>query len=234
MSRKTLAFDADFASRPTPRTEKAAQHRRLEYRPDVEGLRAVAILLVVAAHAKVPGFSGGFVGVDVFFVLSGYLITGLLVTELRTSRSIRFIDFYARRLGRLLPALLLMTTVTCAAAWILIAPGDQPSQASSAASALLWFSNFHFAFAEMDYFSPGTESDLFLHTWSLGVEEQFYLCWPLLLALAAGAWLGSAEPPNERRVLWTLLLTLLISLTTSAVACMAVRTWRTRIPAPAH
>src|SRR6185437_16120404 len=87
--------------------EQHAEYR-LGYRGDIEGLRAVAILLVVASHAKIPGFSGGYIGVDVFFVLSGYLITALLVRDIRTDGHIRFASFYARRFRRLLPALLLM------------------------------------------------------------------------------------------------------------------------------
>lgn len=157
------------------------EHHRFGYRPDIEGLRAIAILLVVAAHAKLPALAGGFVGVDVFFVLSGYLITSLLIREIRSTGSLRLTDFYLRRLRRLLPALLLMLGVSSLSGWLLLAPFEQPDQASAAASAALWLSNFHFALARMDYFAPGSESNLFLHTWSLGVEEQFYLCWPLML-----------------------------------------------------
>ncbi|HEY3519458.1 MAG TPA: acyltransferase, partial [Rhodanobacteraceae bacterium] len=184
---------------------------RLGYRGDIEGLRAIAILLVVAAHAKVKWLAGGFVGVDVFYVLSGYLITGLLVQEIRTARTIRFANFYARRLRRLLPALLMMIAVTCVLGRLLLAPGEQPAQASSAAAASLWLSNFHFAFQRMDYFAPGSEANLFLHTWSLGVEEQFYLVWPLLLVLAMGAWEGAKREPSVRRLGWVMLLTAVLS-----------------------
>ena len=99
---------------------------RLGYRADIEGLRAVAILLVVACHARVPWLAGGFVGVDIFYVLSGYLITGLLVQEIRTTGQLRFANFYARRLRRLLPALLLMLAVTCVLGRLLLAPGSNP------------------------------------------------------------------------------------------------------------
>lgn len=175
---------------------------RLGYRADIEGLRAVAILLVVACHAKVPWLAGGFVGVDVFYVLSGYLITGLLVQETHATGELRFANFYVRRLRRLLPALLLMLAVTCILGRLLLAPGGQPEQASAAASAALWLSNFHFAFSNMGYFAPGPETNLFLHTWSLGVEEQFYLVWPLLVVLAMGAWEGAKRPPDARRLKW--------------------------------
>lgn len=175
---------------------------RLGYRGDIEGLRAVAILLVVACHAKMPWIAGGFVGVDVFYVLSGYLITGLLVQEIHRTGGLRFANFYVRRLRRLLPALLLMLAVTCVMGRLLLPPSAQPEQASAAASAALWLSNFHFAFSNMGYFAPGPETNLFLHTWSLGVEEQFYLLWPLLVVIAMGAWENAKRPPDPRRLQW--------------------------------
>jgi len=165
---------------------------RLGYRSDIEGLRAVAILLVVAAHARMTQFAGGFVGVDVFFVLSGYLITGLLVQEIRSEGRLDLRMFYARRLRRLLPGLLLMLLGACVLGRLLLAPDQQTDQANAAAGATLWLSNFVFAFGNMDYFGASADSNLFLHTWSLGVEEQFYLVWPLLLAFAAGVWRGRA------------------------------------------
>jgi len=173
---------------------------RLGYRADIEGLRAVAILLVVACHAKVPWLTGGFVGVDVFYVLSGYLITGLLVQEIHTTGTFRFANFYACRLRRLLPALLLMLAVACVLGRLLLAANGQGQQALAATSAALWLSNFHFAFANMDYFAPGAETNLFLHTWSLGVEEQFYLVWPLLVVLGLGAWAGTKRLPTTVRL----------------------------------
>ncbi len=181
---------------------KQAGEYRLGYRGDIEGLRAVAILLVMACHAKVRWLAGGFVGVDVFYVLSGYLITGLLVQEIRTTGDLRFAGFYARRLRRLMPALLLMLAVTCILGRLLLAPGGQPEQALAAASAALWLSNFHFAFSNLGYFAPGSETNLFLHTWSLGVEEQFYLVWPLLVVLGMGAWRGAKTPPHTSRLKW--------------------------------
>ncbi|MEO8748425.1 MAG: acyltransferase family protein [Rhodanobacter sp.] len=159
----------------------SATEYRLGYRGDVEGLRAIAILLVVAAHAKVTWLAGGFIGVDVFFVLSGYLITGVLLREIEQTGHLQFAKFYARRFRRLLPALLVMIAATSIAAIVLLPPGEQAAQAIGAATAAVWSSNLHFAFARLDYFSPGAASNLFLHTWSLGVEEQFYLVWPALL-----------------------------------------------------
>lgn len=159
---------------------------QLGYRGDIEGLRALAILLVVGAHAGVPWLAGGFVGVDVFFVLSGFLITGLLLREVVETGAIALGDFYLRRLRRLMPALILMVIVVSLIATVVLAPGEQLQQPSAAAMAVLWASNIHFALAKLDYFAPGTDSNLFLHTWSLGVEEQFYLVWPLLLLGVAG------------------------------------------------
>lgn len=173
---------------------------RLGYRPDIEGLRAVAVALVIAAHAGVPGLQGGFVGVDVFFVLSGYLITGLLVQEIQASGRVRLLDFYARRLRRLLPALLVMLIGSSVLAATLLAPFEQLPQARAAAAAALWLSNLHFATGDLDYFGTAAENNLFLHTWSLGVEEQFYLVWPLLVLFLVGSWRWQRTAGNWTRL----------------------------------
>ncbi len=146
--------------------------------------------------------AGGFVGVDVFFVLSGYLITGLLVQEIQTNGRLDFANFYARRLRRLMPAMLLMLLVTCVLCRLLMPPWDQPTQAWAATSAGVWLSNVYFAFMHLDYFGPTAKSILFLHTWSLGVEEQFYLVWPLLAVVAMGAWHGTKRQPTLARLKW--------------------------------
>ena len=165
-----------------------AHDYRLGFRADIEGLRAVAILLVVAAHAGVPWLQGGFVGVDVFFVLSGYLITGLLVQEIQATGRLRLLDFYVRRLRRLLPALVVMVIGSSLLAAALLAPFEQVAQARAATAAVIWLSNLHFIAANLDYFGATAESNIFLHTWSLGVEEQFYLVWPLLVLFLVGGW----------------------------------------------
>lgn len=156
---------------------------KLPFRPDIEGLRAIAILLVLASHAKFPGFAGGFVGVDLFFVISGYLITGLLLAEIRSSGSIDLAGFFARRIRRLLPALLVTIFGTGVVAIAFLTPSEQLDQISAAMAASLWVSNIYFAFLKMDYFGASASNNLFLHTWSLGVEEQFYLVWPVLMLL---------------------------------------------------
>jgi peptidoglycan/LPS O-acetylase OafA/YrhL len=185
------------------------QAGRPGFRSDIEGLRAIAIMLVVAVHARVPGLAGGFVGVDVFFVLSGFLITGLLVDEIRQTGKVQWAGFYIRRLRRLLPALATMILVTGAAAALLLAPAEQGEQANAAGMAALWLSNIYFALNRLDYFSPGNDANLFLHTWSLGVEEQFYLVWPLLLF-----WLRSdaGAERGERRLRLGLYCVLALSL----------------------
>jgi peptidoglycan/LPS O-acetylase OafA/YrhL len=160
----------------------------VKFRPDIEGLRGIAVALVVLSHAGSPGFSGGFIGVDVFFVISGYLITGLLTQELARTGRIDYRDFYARRVRRLAPALVAMVVAVCALSMAVLSGEILSLQLRTAFWALLWSSNFHFVFAHFDYFGVAAQQSLFLHTWSLGVEEQFYLVWPVLLALAWRRW----------------------------------------------
>ena len=158
------------------------------HRADIQSLRALAVGLVVAAHANFPWLTGGYVGVDVFFVLSGYLISGLILREIETSGSFDAWNFYARRLKRLLPAMFLVFLVAASVAWVSISPQQQVSNASAGQTATLWLSNFYFATRAIDYFSSGLQGNLFLHTWSLSVEEQFYLVWPWLLLFFYGFW----------------------------------------------
>lgn len=179
---------------------------RLGYRGDIEGLRAIAILLVVGAHAGIPWLSGGFVGVDVFFVLSGFLITGLLLRELRDTSRIDFTGFYLRRLRRLMPALVVMVVLASLGALLLLGPTEQLAPANTATLAALWLSNVSFALMQTDYFAPGAESNLFLHTWSLGVEEQFYLAWPALLLWSLGRRRGELTTARLKGVMLGILV----------------------------
>ena len=153
-------------------------------RADIEGLRGVAILLVVAYHAGIPFASGGFVGVDAFFALSGYLIAGQLWRELHRTGTIDFRAFYARRVRRLLPAAALMLLATMLAARLLLGPLEQSLLVAPAMATTFYVSNLWFAREATDYLGAPAESNPLLHTWSLSVEEQFYLAWPVLL------WLG--------------------------------------------
>ena len=155
----------------------------MRFKPEIEGLRGVAVLLVVLAHAGTPGFAGGFVGVDIFFVISGFLITGLLLEELRDSGRIDYWSFYARRARRLAPAMLVMIATVSAIAIAVVPWVTLEAQISAALWAVLWAANVHFSFGGFEYFGGGPGENLFLHTWSLAVEEQFYLLWPALIAL---------------------------------------------------
>jgi peptidoglycan/LPS O-acetylase OafA/YrhL len=156
------------------------------FRPDLEGLRGVAILLVLLCHVGIPGAGAGFVGVDVFFVLSGFLITGLLVAEYERDGRLNLRAFYARRARRIVPAAVLVLACTLLAAQLLLSPLDLPGIADDVLSAGLSVGNVHFALQATDYFAPVNPSPV-LHYWSLGVEEQFYLLWPLLLIVAGRA-----------------------------------------------
>jgi peptidoglycan/LPS O-acetylase OafA/YrhL len=157
------------------------------FRPDIEGLRGLAVLAVLLFHANLFGLSGGFVGVDVFFVISGFLITGLLVRERERTGRIGLLHFYARRARRLLPAAIVVLVVTLIAAMNVVAPLDRPAVGLDGAAAALSIANIRFALAEGDYFAVVTAPSPFLHFWSLAVEEQFYLVWPaLILAVARG------------------------------------------------
>ena len=155
------------------------------FRPDIEGLRGIAVLLVLLFHASIPGFNGGFVGVDVFFVISGFLITGMLLREYETTGKISLSNFYARRLRRLLPASALVLIITLIAAMFILPPLTVPSVAVDVAAATLYVSNMVFAYRATDYFAAGSAPSPILHFWSLGVEEQFYLVWPAIFLLAA-------------------------------------------------
>jgi peptidoglycan/LPS O-acetylase OafA/YrhL len=176
-------------SMPPETTTTTAAHfppwGRLAY---IDGVRAIAILAVIGFHAHIPGFRGGFVGVDVFFVISGFLITHQIVSQMLTGR-FSATDFYARRILRIFPPLLLVTVATLALATLFpLLPMEGRDLAKSAAATAAMISNYYFSTGG-DYFSPQAEINPLLHTWSLGVEEQYYLLAPafmgFVVALAA-------------------------------------------------
>ena len=149
--------------------------------PALDGMRAIAVGLVLADHGGVPGLPGGFLGVDVFFVLSGFLITSLLIEETSRTGRIGLRGFWVRRARRLLPALVVMVLAVVAAR-DLFAPESVAGLRDEAVAALFWMSNWMFVAQHTDYFSTGAPPSPLQHTWSLGVEEQYYLLWPLLIA----------------------------------------------------
>ena len=153
----------------------------LVYRRDIDGLRAVAVIAVVLFHFGVPGFSGGFVGVDVFFVISGYLITSIIWRQREASR-FSFVEFWARRARRILPALFVMMAAVLAVGWFLMAPKDYEELGRSVRYQVMFVSNLLFMRQE-GYFDAASDLKPLLHTWSLAVEEQFYFVFPLLLTL---------------------------------------------------
>jgi peptidoglycan/LPS O-acetylase OafA/YrhL len=219
---------------PRPAGDREALQRQ-GFRADIEGLRAVSILGVVLFHASVPHFAGGFVGVDVFFVISGFLITGLLVREAERRGRIRVGAFYARRAKRLLPPAALVIGVTAIAAWFM-AP---LLRVFAACFDLLWsmfyIGNWRFIRQGNDYLAGNSDYNVALHFWSLAVEEQFYLVWPAVLI--GSVWLARWRHWPVRTVVCAVMAALsLASFTTSvwltyadpAVAYMATytRAWQ--------
>jgi peptidoglycan/LPS O-acetylase OafA/YrhL len=180
------------------------------HRSDIQGLRAVAVLLVVLGHAGVDFVSGGFVGVDVFFVVSGFLITGMLLTEARAHGRISLVGFYVRRARRILPAAALTLLVTNVAAFVLLNFVRAREAVHDGLHAAAFVANFRFADRGVDYFAKSDPPSPFLHYWSLSVEEQFYFVWPLLLVLAlfgvAALRRPAAPDRRERRLLATVVL----------------------------
>ena len=172
------------------------------FRADIEGLRGVAVLAVVAYHAGLGGVGGGYVGVDVFYVLSGFLITGLLWEELARTGRLRLGAFYARRARRLLPAAVLVLVATLAASSAWLSPLQARVVARDALTAALYVANYRFAVQRTDYLAEASPSPL-QHYWSLGVEEQFYLLWPVLLlaVFLVGRRLGTRSAAGAAAVL---------------------------------
>ncbi|CAB1274614.1 acyltransferase family protein [Candidatus Nitrosacidococcus tergens] len=179
-------------------TNHKIESKKLPYRPEIDGMRALAVLSVMLFHAGVPGFSGGFVGVDVFFVISGYLITGILLRE-NQSGSFSILSFYERRIRRILPALILVLIVCIPFGWFLMDPYSFWRLGQGIVAAITFVSNIYL-WQTTGYFTAILENPL-VHTWSLGVEEQFYIFFPIFLW---GIW------RYKRGWLWVALFTVTI------------------------
>lgn len=160
----------------------ADQRQKTGFRADIEGLRAVAVLAVVLFHCSAPGLGGGFVGVDVFFVISGFLITGMLWREASAAGTVRLLRFYGARARRLLPASATVGVVTAIASAVLLSPLEAKDVIGDGIASALYVGNYRFALQGVDYFHISKLSlSPFQHYWSLGVEEQFYILWPALI-----------------------------------------------------
>ena len=200
-----------------PLASSAGARRRDGYRPHLDGVRAVAVLLVILFHLGYDWIPGGFIGVDVFFVLSGYLITGLLVDELARSGRIDLSRFYARRVRRLLPAAVLVVLVVIAATKGLLDRVEQASAGGDATFSVLYSANWHFGMGDGDYFAPGDVRSPLLHFWSLAVEEQFYVVWPAVLL---GLWIALTR--RRRGVCASGILFAAVCVLTAASAALSV------------
>ncbi len=178
MTLPTATVGADEKPAPEQRAAPAVADK---FRSDVAGLRAVAVGLVILFHAGVPAVSGGFVGVDVFFVISGFLITGQIVAEIERTGRVGLLAFYARRAKRILPAATVVLFATAAAVWLLLPRLRWQEIGGDIAAAATYVVNWRFADRAVDYLAGGSEPSPVQHFWSLAVEEQFYAVWPLLI-----------------------------------------------------
>lgn len=149
------------------------------YRPDIDGLRAVAVISVVIFHAFPGALAGGFAGVDIFFAISGYLISQHIIETLDQGR-FSLVDFYVRRIKRIYPALVTVMVVTLVAGIAVMASGELRQLAADALASVAFVANIYF-YLTRDYFSQGASASPLLHLWSLGVEEQYYIIWPVAL-----------------------------------------------------
>jgi peptidoglycan/LPS O-acetylase OafA/YrhL len=199
------------------------------FRSDIEGLRAIAVLLVVLYHAHVPSLTGGYVGVDVFFVISGFLITGLLVREWSERRSVSLVRFYGRRARRILPAasIVVLFTMFASYRWLGFLRGN--TIASDGKWAAVFLANIHFALVHLSYFASQAPPSPLQHMWSLAVEEQFYVVWPtLFLAIC----LVRRRSDPRLRLAVALSAVVVGSLVWSVVETTQNRTWAYFSPLP--
>jgi peptidoglycan/LPS O-acetylase OafA/YrhL len=179
------------------------------YRPSIDGLRTVAIYLVVLFHAGVVGVANGFIGVDVFFVLSGYLVTNMMMSEHRRTGRLSLRRFYARRVRRLLPAAVVLVVIVSGLTTLVLPRLTRLTFVDDARSSLLYVANWHFLGEATDYFADDVGRSPFLHFWSLAIEEQFYFVYPLVLV---GLLLAARQAKRSALVPWTLAALMALSL----------------------
>jgi peptidoglycan/LPS O-acetylase OafA/YrhL len=184
---------------PSARQEKTSTG----FRPDIEGLRAIAIGAVLLCHAGIPFAAGGYVGVDVFFVISGFLITRLLLNEVLATNKISIRGFYARRIKRLLPLSAALLVSVAILSLIIFSPVRIAEVSGDIISSAFYVANWHFAAQSVDYFAQEAEPSPVQHLWSLAIEEQFYLVWPTLIL--AVTWFWRRQGKSVRPALWVTL-----------------------------
>ncbi|WP_158580664.1 acyltransferase family protein [Cellulomonas rhizosphaerae] len=203
----------------------AAHVRRARFRPDIEGLRAVAVGLVLVYHAGVRQLPGGFIGVDIFFVISGFLITGLLLREVESTGRLSLANFYARRAKRLLPATALVLIAAAAVTWLWLPQTQRGILGGDIVAAAFYVVNWRLADRSVDYLAEGVVPSPVQHFWSLAVEEQFYVVWPLVILLVLVA---------ARRYRLPLRGALAVGVAAIGVPSLAYSIWKTGDdPAPA-
>ena len=210
---------------PVAAARAATPPSHLKFRPDIEGMRAIAVTLVVLSHAGIPGLAGGYVGVDVFFVISGFLITTLLLGELRRTGTVSLARFYARRATRLLPASTLVLLVTVVASWLWLPATRFKSVSLDAIYATFYGINWRLASEGVDYLNADAEPSPLQHFWSLAVEEQFYLIWPLLLLIFALTWGRRHNVERRGPVVVALAVVVVASLLVSITQTTSAAPW---------
>jgi peptidoglycan/LPS O-acetylase OafA/YrhL len=214
----SLTLDAPHPVREDPTTPRRVR----TFRPDIEGLRAVAVLLVVLSHLGL-GFPGGYVGVDVFFVISGFLITKQLMNDFTTSGRIRPLAFYSRRVRRILPAASVVIAGTLLASRAFDSPLRVSTDALDGLCSSLSAVNWRLAHRATDYFQSGTATSPFQHYWSLSVEEQFYIVWPMLLLIIG--LIARHRRGRLKSIVWTLTLIIVVSLSLSIATTTNSPSW---------